>query len=50
MTWHPTDALEQSESSSPPRKNQRGRPITQPGTTWPTPTAVLIRFQPQRAL
>ncbi|EKK03101.1 protein containing DUF1589 [Rhodopirellula baltica SH28] len=24
ITWHPTDALEQSEASSPPRKNQHG--------------------------
>ncbi|WP_461506962.1 DUF1589 domain-containing protein [Rhodopirellula baltica] len=33
-----------------PARINAARPITQPGTTWPTPTAVLIRFQPQRAL
>ncbi|WP_390179965.1 DUF1589 domain-containing protein [Rhodopirellula bahusiensis] len=37
MTWHPADALEQSEAaSSTAIKLQTCRPVTEPGEAWPT--------------
>ncbi|WP_390175946.1 DUF1589 domain-containing protein [Rhodopirellula baltica] len=44
MTWHPADALEQSEASSNlANKLQTCRPFTSPCRTWPTYAATRTR-------